>query len=48
MYGLLFYGVPVAVMVVALLLAVLGPRFYLEDSNQPRSTASDAYRGRHR
>ncbi|MET9915369.1 hypothetical protein ABZZ74_53820 [Streptomyces sp. NPDC006476] len=42
MYDLLFYGVPVAVMVVALLLAILGPRFYLKDSDQPRSAASDA------
>jgi hypothetical protein len=32
MYILLFYGVPLAVMAVALLIAVLGPRFYFKES----------------
>ncbi len=32
MYVLLFYGVPLAVMAVALVVAVIGPRFYLQES----------------
>lgn len=32
MYTLLFYAVPLAVMAVALVIAVLGPRFYLGES----------------
>ena len=33
MYVLLFYGVPLAVMAVALAVAVVGPRFYLGESD---------------
>jgi Flp pilus assembly protein TadB len=32
MYVLLFYGVPLTVMAVALVVAVIGPRFYLQES----------------